>query len=171
MHQVCVHLRRRNGASLFSFCDINERNSGYKITVQLLASRSVYKWRVHSDLKEKFLSFVCLFIFLPSAFIVSSSYFFCYPHFPIHIRHPQLSGSRLTDTPSLWKPSIAKKVIPSIPRFSELFIFSPANSLKPLISDTSEVLLSDWLASFPAINISIFNLCRPQSYKLHELVS
>ena len=38
----------------------------------LLASSSVCKWRVHSDLKERFLSFVCLFIiiFLPSAFIV-----------------------------------------------------------------------------------------------------
>ena len=40
---------------------------------QLLASRSVCKWRVQprdSDLKERFLSFVCLFI-----------YFFCHPHF------------------------------------------------------------------------------------------
>ena len=96
----------------------------------LLASSSVCKWRVHSDLKERFLSFVCLFIiiFLPSAFIVFFLLLFFYPHFPIHVRHLQVSGPRLIDTPSLWKPSLVKKVIPSIPKFSELFIFSPANS-------------------------------------------
>ena len=33
-------------------------------------------------------------------------------------------------------------------KFSELFIFSPTNSWKPLIGDTSEVLLSDWLVLF-----------------------
>ena len=44
---------------------------------QLLASRSVCKWRVQpcdSDLKERVISFVCLFI-----------YFFCHPHFSIRI--------------------------------------------------------------------------------------
>ena len=36
--------------------------------------------------------FVCLF--LPSAFLV-----LFFPHFPIRIRHPQVSGPRFTDTP------------------------------------------------------------------------
>ena len=84
---------------------------------QLLASRSVCKWRVQprdSDLKERFLSFVCLFIYFfchPHFSFFFSSYFFCYPnffpsaffhpHFPIRIRHPQVFGPRFTDTPWL----------------------------------------------------------------------
>ena len=71
------------------------------------------KWRTQSrdrDLKERFLSFVCLFIstirflrffffftFLASFRIFPSTFF--HPHFPIRIRHPQVSGPRLTDTP------------------------------------------------------------------------
>ena len=65
---------------------------------QLLASRSVYKWRVQpydSDLKERFLPFVCssiyLFIYLVCHPHLSffSSYFFCYPHFfPFAFSHP-----------------------------------------------------------------------------------
>ena len=79
---------------------------------QLLASRSVCKWRVQprdSDLKERFLSFACLFIyffchphflffFLLTFFVIR---IFFHPHFPIRIRHPQVSGPRFTDTPCL----------------------------------------------------------------------
>ena len=51
-------------------------------------------------------SFVCFFLFLPSAFLVFfflllfllSAFFFFHPHFPIRIRHPQVSGPRFTDT-------------------------------------------------------------------------
>ena len=55
-------------------------------------SRSVCKWRVQpcdSDLKERFLSFVCLFIyfFCHSHFSFFPSYFFWYPHF----FHPHFS--------------------------------------------------------------------------------
>ena len=62
---------------------------------QLLASRSVCKWRVQprdSDLKERFLSFVCLFIYFfchPHFSFFFSSYFFCYPNFfPSAFSHP-----------------------------------------------------------------------------------
>ena len=67
--------------------------------------------------KDFFPLFVCLFIFFAiriSRFFFSS-YFFCYPnffpsaffhpHFPIRIRHPQVSGPRFTDTPIQW-PSL-----------------------------------------------------------------
>ena len=65
-------------------------------TVSTIGTRSVCKWRVQPcdrDLKERFLSFVCLFVylfFLPSAFLVCfSSHFFCYPHFfPSAFFHP-----------------------------------------------------------------------------------
>ena len=81
-----------------------------------MASRSVCKCRVQtcdSDLKERFLSFVCLFILLLFFFTIHISLFFLltffviriffpsaffYPHFPIRIRHPQVSGPRFTDT-------------------------------------------------------------------------
>ena len=62
-----------------------------------LASRSVCKWRVQpcdSDLKERFLSFVCLSIYLFVYFAIRisrffPSYFFCYPHFfPSAFSHP-----------------------------------------------------------------------------------
>ena len=52
--------------------------------------------------------FILLLFFLPSAFLVFfvllfllSAFFpsaFFYQHFPIRIRHPQVSGPRLTDT-------------------------------------------------------------------------
>ena len=93
--------------------------TGYK-TVPTLVSRSGCKWRVQpcdSDLKERFLSFVCLFIyyyyyyyyyfairisrFFPLTFFVIRVFFssaFFYPHFPIRIRHPQVSGPRFADT-------------------------------------------------------------------------
>ena len=79
----------------------------YKITV----SPSVCKWRVQpcdSDLKQRVLSFICLFVSLFCCHPHFSRFFslllFCYPHFSIHIflssfSHPQLSGPRFTDTP------------------------------------------------------------------------
>ena len=57
--------------------------------------------------KDFFPLFVCLFIYLfilPSAFLVFFllTFFviriFFHPHFPIRIRHPQVSGPRFTDT-------------------------------------------------------------------------
>ena len=90
--------------------------TGYKTR----STRSVCKWRVQSwdgYLKERFLSLiVCLFILcyiflnlLSTFFVFFSSYSFCYlhfffpsaffyPHFPIRIRHPPVSGPRFTDT-------------------------------------------------------------------------
>ena len=69
-------------------------------------------WRAQPydfHLKERFLYFLCLFVFLLSAFsrfILTffglSAFFpsaFNYPHFSISIRHPQVSGPRFTDTP------------------------------------------------------------------------
>ena len=61
-----------------------------------------------SDLKERFLSLiVCLFMYLFFAIRISRFFlilfFFMrifYPHFPIRIRHPQVSGPRFTDTPN-----------------------------------------------------------------------
>ena len=66
-----------------------------------------------SYLKERFLSLiVCLHILFISLFSAFLFFFFfllfllsafCYPHFPIRIRHPQISGPisglRFTDTP------------------------------------------------------------------------
>ena len=86
--------------------------TGYKITVSTIGI-TVCKWRVQpcdSDLKERFLSLiVCLiillFFLLPSTFLVFFlltffviRIFFFHPHFPIRIRHPQVSGPRFTDT-------------------------------------------------------------------------
>ena len=92
--------------------------TGYKITVSTIGI-TVCKWRVQpcdSDLKERFSFLNCLFDYFVIFFIAIhisrffSSYFFCYPHFffpsaffhphfPIRIRHPQVSGPRFTDTP------------------------------------------------------------------------
>ena len=44
-------------------------------------------------------SFFFFLHFLLSAFFLPSAFF--YPHFPIRIRHPQVSGPRFTDTPSI----------------------------------------------------------------------
>ena len=102
---------------------------------QLLASRSECKWRVQpcdSYLKERFIFFiVCLFILFHYYFFAIhisrffSSYFFCYPHFfcpsaffyphfPIRIRHPQVSGSRLTDTRTKHLNASESLILPTI---------------------------------------------------------
>ena len=98
------------------FCDINERNYRVKncanywhhvLYVSEGSNHVTATWK-----KDFFPLLVCLFLFffLLSAFLVFfSSYFFCYPHFffpsaffyphfPIRIRHPQVSGPRFTDT-------------------------------------------------------------------------
>ena len=58
-----------------------------------------------------FVYFIIIIIFLPSTFLffffllfLLSAFF--YPHFPIRIRHPQVSGPRFTDTPWI-KPKAA----------------------------------------------------------------
>ena len=83
------------------FCYINERNYRVQrimkkpwVTCANYWQRVLYM-RVQprgSDLKDFFPLFVCLFIYL---FII----YFCHPHFPISIHHPQVSGPRFTDTP------------------------------------------------------------------------
>ena len=79
MHQVSVHSRRRNGASLFLWHKWKELQ-GTKLC-QLLASRSVCEWRVQpcdSDLKERLLSLiVSVFVF----------FFFCHPHFSFFLSY------------------------------------------------------------------------------------
>ena len=62
--------------------------TGYKVTVQLLAARSVCRWRIQpcdSYLKERFLSFVCLFIYLFIYFAIRISRFFLVTFFVIRI--------------------------------------------------------------------------------------
>ena len=103
---------------------------------QLLASRSECKWRVQpcdSYLKERFIFFiVCLFIlfyyyffchphfsFFFSLLFLLSAFFFCpsaffYPHFPIRIRHPQVSGSRFTDTRTKRLNASESLILPTI---------------------------------------------------------
>ena len=81
------------------FCDINDRNCTFCMYV-----KGPTMWQ-RLERKISFLNclFVYFFLFLPSAFLVFflllfllSAFF--YPHFPIHIRHPQVSGPRFTDT-------------------------------------------------------------------------
>ena len=81
----------------------------------LLTKRSVHDGPITTHdiyLKERFLSFIFLFVlsffcylhflvfffsfFGLSAFFPSAFY---YPNFSIRIRHPQVSGPRITDTP------------------------------------------------------------------------
>ena len=98
---------------------------------QLLASRSECKWRVQpcdSYLKERFIFFiVCLFILFYYYFFAIhisrffSSYFFCYPHFFLSIRiflsafsHPQVSGSRFTETRTKRLNASESLILPTI---------------------------------------------------------
>ena len=116
-----LNTQRRSAPSTRAFKEEEERSvfisvtlmkgiSGYKITVSIIGI-TFCMWRVQpcdSDLKEKFLSLiVCLFyphfsfFFLLPTFFVIRIFFpsaFFYPHFPIRIRHPQVSGPRFTDT-------------------------------------------------------------------------
>ena len=88
------------------------------------------------DLKEKFLSFVCLFIyFCHPLFSFYSFYFFWrlsaffHPHFPIRIRHPQVSGPRFTDTPVI---SYAMDIY-DVPEKTDRSI-SEKTTVKPVLS-------------------------------------
>ena len=65
-----------------------------------------------------FVYFIIIIIFLPSTFLffffllfLLSAFFFpsafFYPHFPIRIRHPQVSGPRFTDTPGKLREMLA----------------------------------------------------------------
>ena len=115
-----LNTQRRSAPSMRAFKEEEERSvfisvtlmkgiSGYKITGSIIGI-TFCMWRVQpcdSDLKEKFLSLiVCLFyphifFFFLLTFFVIRIFFpsaFFYPHFPIRIRHPQVSGPRLTDT-------------------------------------------------------------------------
>ena len=106
------------------FCDINERNywvqncaNYWHHVLDVSAVKGPTMWQ-RLERKISFLNclFVCLFfffffcyphvsffffflLFLLSAFFFFPSAFF-YPHFPIRIRHPQVSGPRFTDTPA-----------------------------------------------------------------------
>ena len=86
--------------------------AGYKTVPTIDITFCMYVKGPASDLKERFASLiVCLFIycffFCHPHFSIFSSYFFCYPHFffyphfPIRIRHRQVSGPRFTDTPKI----------------------------------------------------------------------
>ena len=119
--RACMHSWRRNEASLF-FYNVN-RN---KLRIQ--GSKNWEKtWRNLSELWQQVLYmkgptlwqpfkrkisfpfvFVCLFVcfYLTSAFLVFSLKFslivFCYPHFFLSsFFHPQVCGTRFTDTPWL----------------------------------------------------------------------
>ena len=75
MHQVCVHLRRRNG--------LMKGITGYKITVSIIGI-TFCMWRVQpcdSDLKGKFLSLIVCF-FYPHFFFF---FFFLLTFFVIRI--------------------------------------------------------------------------------------
>ena len=107
MHQVCVHLRRRNGARPY-FCDINGRNYRVRNNFVNYWHHILYvsEGSNHWQRLEREISFLnCLFVYIIIIFFairisrIFSSYYFCYPHFLIRIRYPQVSGPRFTDTP------------------------------------------------------------------------
>ena len=116
-------LRRRNGASIFLWH--YERNywvqncaNYWHHVLDVSAVKGPTMWR-RLERKISFLdgfflfiysfffcyphfSFFFFLIFLLSAFFFPSAFF--YPHFPIRIRHPQVSGPRFKDTHQILSP-------------------------------------------------------------------
>ena len=118
--RACAHSRRRNGASLF-FYNVNETNlriqgskNWEKTRRNLLANYWQYvpymkgpTLRQPFKRKISFPFFFFLFVFICHpyfSFSLWSSYllFSCYPHFFLSsFFHPQVCGTRFTDTPWL----------------------------------------------------------------------